>query len=61
MPPIIALATLILLIGSLAALFTWFAFAIRRDSQERFQRVREQLERDANRVIGHLFGFSEYR
>ena len=51
---VVALALLIWIVG-FAVLFTWFAFAIRRDVKERFEQLGQRLERDATRLIRHLF------
>ena len=51
---IIALAVILMFAG-VGGFFAWFAFAIRRDFRERFQRIEQQLENEADRVIGNLF------
>jgi len=51
---VVALALLFWVVG-FAVLFTWFALAIRRDVKDRFEQLRQRLERDATRLIDHLF------
>jgi len=50
---VIALS-IVLLIGGLAGLFVLTARAIRRDMDDRFDRVRTRLETEANNVVGRL-------
>ncbi len=44
----------ILLVGGLAAVFVMHARAIRRDVDQRFERLRTQLEEEAQSVVRHL-------
>lgn len=44
----------VLMIGALGGLFTWFAYAIRRDVRERFQRIQQQLQDEATRLMSHV-------
>ena len=53
MRQVIALA--VILVGGLSTLFTFFALAMRRDFQQRFQRVRRQMDEDATALVRHLF------
>ena len=46
---------IILMLACLAGLFGWFASAIRRDSRERFQRIRQQVEAQAGTIVRDLF------
>ena len=45
----------VLLIGGLGVMFGWFAYAIRRDVRERFQRIQQQLHDEATRLLNHAF------
>ena len=53
MPWILGVATIVL-IAALACAFVRSARAIRRDVDERFERIRMQLEHDAAAVVDHL-------
>ena len=53
MREVIALAVILMFAG-LGGFFAWFALAIRRDFRERFQRIEQRLEDEANRVVGNL-------
>ena len=54
MREVIVALTVILMFAGLGGFFAWFAVAIRRDFRERFQRIEQRLEDEANRVVGNL-------
>lgn len=51
----------VLMLACLAALFAWFASAIRRDSRERFQRIQRLLETQARAIVRDLSRDAEVR
>ena len=53
MPWVIALLV-VPLIATLAGLFVFSAHVIRRDFRDRFDRLRQRLENDANALVDHL-------
>ena len=53
MPWILGVATIVL-IAALACAFVRSARAIRRDVDERFERIRVQLEHEAAAVVDHI-------
>ena len=51
---LLTVIALIVLIVGLAVAFTRIAFAIRRDYQARFRRIRQQLEQSATSLVSGL-------
>lgn len=45
----------ILLLACLGGLFAWFASVIRRNSQERIQRIQQRVETQASTILRDLF------
>ncbi|CAN5665088.1 hypothetical protein BH18ACI5_BH18ACI5_03370 [soil metagenome] len=48
----------ILMVGGLGGFFAWCAYAIRRDSRERFQLIQQRLEDEAAKLMSHAFHHS---
>jgi hypothetical protein len=54
MRQLIAVGVVLMLTG-LGGLFAWFVSVIRRDSQQRFQRIQQRIEADASAIVRDLF------